>query len=60
MADKPQTHARKAAIAFLQQARLAGWTSASVHISPDGSVQIDTSMTEGRGDDDFDTSNLKM
>lgn len=60
MAASPQAQAKNVGIAFLKEARAAGWARAKIQYSPDGSVSLDASMADENAADDFDTDNLKM
>lgn len=55
-----QTKAKKAASAFIREAREAGWQRAKFEIRPDGSVIVDVNMLAAEVADDFLNSDLRM
>jgi len=57
---RPQTQAKKNAVALIQAARDAGWRRAKFEIRPDGSVTVDAGMAEIEGGDEFLDSDLRM
>jgi len=60
MAHSPQVHAQRLVSALVREARQAGWARAKFEIKPDGSVLVDTAMTDQDQTDDFTNSKLRM
>ncbi len=60
MSTSPQTKARQTAIALVKEAKAAGWLRAVIKCKPDGTVQLDASMSVYEGDDNFNTDDLRM
>lgn len=58
--ESPQAKAKKTAAALICAAREAGWTRAKFEVKPDGSVTVDTVMTDTDDFDDFLSSDLRM
>lgn len=60
MATSPQAQAKSTAAALIREARAAGWARARFEIKPDGSLTVETGMSDPVGGDDFLNSNLRM
>ncbi|WP_420344996.1 hypothetical protein [Paenirhodobacter sp.] len=60
MADSPHSSAKKAAMSFIREAREVGWARVRFSLRPDGTVDVDLSMIDQEGGDDFLDADLRM
>ncbi|MTH77573.1 hypothetical protein [Paracoccus aestuariivivens] len=60
MTTSPRAQAKQTAIAFLREARAAGWSRAKIEYRPDGTLLVDASMAEAETHDDFESTSMRM
>ena len=60
MSISTQAQAKKNAIAFIREARAAGWDRTKIEFKPDGTLMVDASMHDEGEENDFLNNDLRM